>query len=140
SSLLDHFSMRTAGPTKQEIVSEILSHLPTSMAASCSELTERSSATVPFQKSFEYLTLIRNSLHNNGFATKNMNNLVIGPFEYKGIVENQSLQCMDIPNLVVLILQMVNCIEQLCERSVAKITAPQNDPHLEFMKSQLGFY
>ncbi|QOJ08655.1 hypothetical protein [Nitrosomonas sp. H1_AOB3] len=139
-SLLRHFSMETAGSTKQEIVSEIRLHLPTSMGTSRSALVEQSDSMVPFQKSFEYLTLIRNSLHNNGFANKTMNDLVIGPFEYKGIVKNQSLQCMGIPNLVVLILQMVNCIEQLCERSVAEITAPQNDPHLEFMKSRLGFY
>lgn len=139
-SLLGHFSMERAGATKQEIWSEVQLHLPSSMAASGLELVERSAAMVPFQKSFEYLTLIRNSLHNNGFANKTMNNLVTGPFEYKGIVKNQSLQCMGAPNLIVLILQMVNCIEQLCERSVAEIPAPQNDPHMDFMKSQLGYY
>lgn len=140
SALLSHFSMEAAGATKQDILSEIRLHLPGSMAASRSVLAEQSGVMVPFQKSFEYLTLIRNSLHNNGFANKTMNNLVIGPFEYKGIVKNESLQCMGIPSLVVLILQMVNCIEQLCEQSVRKIPAPQNDSHLEFMKSQLGFY
>jgi hypothetical protein len=139
-SLLGHFSMETAGATKQEILSEIQLHLPPSMGASNSTLAEQSGDMVPFQKSFEYLTLIRNSLHNNGFANKTMNNLVIGPFEYKGIVKDKSLQCMGISNLVVLILQMVNCIEQLCERSAREIPTPQNDPHLEFMKSQLGLY
>tara|TARA_A100001391_G_scaffold197455_1_gene177596 strand:+ start:6054 stop:6914 length:861 start_codon:yes stop_codon:yes gene_type:complete len=140
AALLSHFSMETSGATTQEILSEIKLHLPSSMAAIHSILSERSSVMVPFKKSFEYLTLIRNSLHNNGFANKNMNNLVIGPFEYKKIVKNKSLECMGAPNLIVLILQMVNCIEQLCEQSVRQIPAPQNDPYMEHMKSQLGFY
>lgn len=139
-SLLCYFSMENAGSTKQEIISEIRSHLPTCMETSRSALVEQSGSMVPFRKSFEYLTLIRNSLHNNGFANKDMDNLVIGPFEYKGIVKDQSLQCMGLPNLVVLIMQMINCIEQLCEQSVVEITAPKKDPHLEFMKSKVGYY
>ncbi|QDT15327.1 hypothetical protein CA12_14110 [Alienimonas californiensis] len=139
-SLLRHFSMEASGATKQGILSEIQSYLPSSMAADRCVLDEHSTAMVPYQKSFEYLTLIRNSLHNNGFANKAMNNLVIGPFEYKGIVKNQSLQCLGISNLVVLIMQMVNCIELLCEQSAAEVPALQSDPHMEFMKNQLGFY
>ena len=138
TALLRHFSMEAAGATKKEIMSEIKLHLPGSMAASHSILSEQSNVKVPFQKSFEYLTLIRNSLHNNGFANKDMNNLIIGPFKYTEIVKDESLQCMGIPNLILLILQMVNCIEQLCEQSVREIPTPQNDPHMEFMKGKLG--
>jgi len=84
ASLLGHFAMENAGATKQKIMLEIQQHLPDSMVPSETALVDHSGGKVPFRKSFEYLTLIRNSLHNNGFANKQMNNLVIGPFEFKG--------------------------------------------------------
>lgn len=139
-ALLGHFSMEESGSTKRQILSEIRSHLPESMSESAEALVEKDDGMVTFQKSFEYLTLIRNSLHNNGFANKNMNNLVIGPFEYRDIKKNQSLWCLGLPNLLVLILQIVNCIEKLCEQSVQEVPSSHVDPHLQSLHGKLGFY
>ena len=132
--------MEASGSTKREMLSEIQSHLPESMSEGAEALVEKNDGMVTFQKSFEYLTLIRNSLHNNGFANKNMNNLVIGPFEYRDIKKNQSLWCLGLPNLLVLILQIVNCIEKLCERSVQEVPSNHVDPHLQSLHGKLGFY
>lgn len=139
-ALLGYFSMETSGSTKRQILSDIQFHLPESMSGSVDALVEPSDGLVTFQKSFEYLTLIRNSLHNNGFANKNMNNLVIGPFKYRNIKKNESLWCLSLPHLLVLILQIVNCIEQLCERSVCEVPSNHVDPNLQSLHGALGFY
>lgn len=139
-ALLGHFSMEASGSTKCQILSEIRYHLPESMSKSAEALVEKNDGMITFQKSFEYLTLIRNSLHNNGFANKSMNNLVIGPFEYRDIKKNHSLSCLGLPNLLVLILQIVNCMEILCEKSVKEVPSIHVDPHLKVLHGKLGFY
>ncbi len=140
SNLLKHFNIENSGKTRNNIMKELKSLLPNSMSASEADFTEPSSAKLPYLKAFEYLTLIRNSLHNNGFSNKNMDNLSIGPIKYTDIQRNQSLNCMGLPNLILLILQMINAIEELCLLSVVEQPAERVDPHLNFMKDNLGFY
>jgi len=140
SKLLEHFNIPDSGETRNNIIKELRELLPDNMNAIKPNFLESSSSKLPYTKTFEYLSLIRNSLHNNGFANKNMANLTIGPFNYKNIEKNKSLDCMGLPNLILLIIQMINILEKLCLLSIKEKTAAEVDPHLQTMESNLGYY
>ena len=140
SKLLEHFDIQDSGGTRNNIMMEIKSLLPDSMISSKTDFTESSSSKLSYLKAFEYLTLIRNSLHNNGFTNKAMANLTIGPIKYTNLQKGQSLQCVGLPNLILLIIQMINVIEDLCLLSVKEQPAECVDPYLRDMKDRLGFY
>lgn len=138
--LLEHFGLEKKGEKRKAIVCELRELVPCDMKKHGHLFAERGESEPKYLKTFEYLTLIRNCLHNNGFANKSMANLQVGPFEYLNIKKDGRIECMGLPNLILLVVQMVNIIEKLCLLSSAEIPQKQIDPYLQSLKDELGFY
>lgn len=140
AQLLKYFNLEKDGERKDVVIAQVRELIPDSMKIHEGLFVERSKSELKYLKSFEYLTLIRNSLHNNGFANKSMANLKVGIFEYSNIIKAKRLECMGLPNLIILIIQMINVIEKLCLLSAREIPEEQVDPYLRSIKEELGFY
>lgn len=139
NALLSHLKLQDHGLKKTVLIKEIAELLPGSMKAVSYVFKEANDSLVTYTKIHEYLTLIRNSLHNNGFSNKDMPNLKVGPFVFENIKSNEYLQCLGISNHVFIVFCMLHVLESICEVSVAMHPKLIADPHLCYLQNKLGY-
>jgi len=138
SNLLEYFDMLNSGERKNKIMIEFMDLLPKEMNESRDLFIDRNENKITYLKIFEYLTLIRNSLHNNGFSSKELPNLVIGPIKFTEVKKGKRINFASLPQIIFLFVQIINVLEMLCEKSVNEVSTEIKDLHLESIEEELS--
>jgi len=125
AAMLKHFNL----DTKKFIAPDICKFL-TDRASCPPELTDllknsQSSVTLMYPQAYEYLVLLRNALHNNGYLNKNMNNKSFGDLHFHDLKEDKHADCFSLPHLMILFAAVAKIVEEVCEASFSL------QPHIE---------
>jgi hypothetical protein len=74
---------------------------------------------IPYGKFYEYAATMRNSLHNNGFSNKTLNNLDLGVISFKNIKSGEFITCLSTFHILFLSLPITHILERVVEKTIA---------------------
>ena len=73
---------------------------------------------VRLSKLYEYAAALRNSLHNNGFSNKTLNNLDIGLCRFSGIKKGEFIDCLSVFHVLSLSLVITEALQRITQKSI----------------------
>ena len=95
---------------------------------------DTSDRRIKYTDLFEFLANIRNSLHNNGFSNKTMNNLSLGQLIYE-VKKDELLNCLSLSHLLALLFPLTKILIEVVDKSVSIHPGLLTDPFREKVKA-----
>lgn len=133
TEMLSHFQMETKHFTPKNIFDMLSQVSEVGELKFIEFLRNNSDRKIKYSDIFEYVANIRNSLHNNGFSNKSLNNLEIGRLKYTAI-KDEYLTCLSLPHLLTLLIPLTKILEEIVIASVALKPQLLEDPYLKVVK------
>ena len=132
--MLAHFDLNDKYFTPQSIF-ELISNVEDEGNSEFSELMrDTSDRKIKYTDLYEFLANIRNSLHNNGFSNKTMNNLTLGQLKYE-VKKDELLNCLSLSHLLALLFPLTKILVEVVAKSVVIHPTLLTDPFREEVKA-----
>lgn len=121
--MLRHFGLESSKFQSSELKKIIECHFPSAekaalIAADCDN------RDAPLGDYYTYLAAIRNSLHNNGYSNKRLNNWSLGVVKFEKIEAGEALLCQGCAQVIALTIPLIRILERIVLHSI------QLDPDL----------
>lgn len=118
--MLNFLDMGTEKYDTSIIIDEINNHFPSGNNEFVRLANQNNrKAMIPYGKFYEYAATMRNSLHNNGFSNKPLNNLDLGIVSFKNIKSGEFITCLSTFHILFLSLPITHILERIVEKTIA---------------------
>jgi hypothetical protein len=140
TKMLEYFDLADSTITARELVGILSKHCPEELQPLNSFLADKiPNRSIQFSKFYEYAATLRNSLHNNGYSNKTLNNLDIGLSRFENITAGHSINCMSLYHLLTLSVALTEVFQRITEKTLdlhPGLVIP--DPFIADMRSHLN--
>ena len=93
---------------------------------------------INYGKFYEYAATMRNSLHNNGFSSKTLNNLDLGILSFKDIKQGASITCISTLHVAMLSLPLTRIVEEVAKKSMELLPGELiEDPYVKQLDNHI---
>jgi hypothetical protein len=129
--MLNFFGLGAETYNINDIFIELNNHFPEGNSDFIQSAERNKKQTlIPYVKFYEYAATMRNSLHNNGFSNKTLNNLDLGVVSYQNIKAGEMINCLSAFHVLILSFPLTQIIQKVVEKTL--ILAPNElifDPY-----------
>jgi hypothetical protein len=116
--MLKHFGLEENAFTPKRIFDLISTGRSANNSDFLEALRDNSDRKIKYSDLYEYVANVRNSLHNNGYSNKTLNNLSVGKLKYE-MRKGEFLRCLSLPHLVALLIPLTKILEEVVTKAVA---------------------
>ncbi len=116
--MLKHFDFEEKFVTPKRIFDLISMGKNSSNSDFLESLRDNSDRKIKYSDLYEYVANVRNSLHNNGYSNKTLNNLSVGKLKYE-MRKGEFLRCLSLPHLLTLLIPLTKILEEVVTKAVA---------------------
>lgn len=119
AKMLEYFDLANSTISAQELVDILSRHCPEELKPLNSFLADRiPNRSIHFSTFYEYAATLRNSLHNNGYSNKTLNNLDIGLSRFENISAGHSINCMSLYHLLTLSVALIEVFQRITGKTL----------------------
>lgn len=140
TKMLEFLGLDRSAISVKDLVKVFAMHCPEELNSLNKALSQSiPSKSICFSTFYEYAATLRNSLHNNGFSNKTLNNLNIGLAKFDNIVIRQSVNCMSLYHLLSLFVALSEVFQRITAKTLELypgVVIP--DPFIADMRAHLG--
>lgn len=117
--MLEFFDLENEVLNTDELVKKVINYYPDKESKILQNIAAKAiKNAIPYSKFYEYAATIRNSLHNNGFSNKTLNNLDIGVVQFKNIKKGEFIECISSFHILMLSLAITEILQIITQKSI----------------------